>query len=135
MDALPENGTIEISGSPLSPFLRMDGAERHGEVIMLPFSQATARTLRTFLKGEPVTMSLQTKTYLKLLADKGEEELKNWKWSLDLHDLRNVPFEPKIKNLETMWDLLHYVPLRYIDKSNPQKVAELKLDNWSSHKY
>jgi len=135
IDALPENGNIEVSGSPLSPFMRMEGAERHGEVVILPFTQETATTLRKFLRGEPVTMSLQTKTYLKLLADKGEQELKSWTWSLNLHDLRGKEFQvgvkKKAKNLETLWDLIHYIPIRYIDKSNPQKVAELTLNTWS----
>lgn len=133
IEALPENGTIEVTGSPLSPFLRMDGAERHGETVMLPFTQESAKILRTFLRGEDFTMSTQTKAYMKLMAEKGEEELKSWTWSLNLHALRLQKFDKAPKNgkgIQTGWDLLHYLPLRYIDKSNPQRIAELTLDTW-----
>lgn len=133
IEALPGTKTIEITGSPLSPFLRMDGAELHNDVVVMPFNQQNAKTLFTFLRGEDFQMKAQTKTYLRLMLDHGEDALKGKEWSVNLHTLRNQSWEHRAKNgrgLQTNWDLLHYLPLRYIDKSNPQHISELEIGSW-----
>jgi ATP-dependent DNA helicase RecG len=129
--AHPEDQNIVITGEPLSVFNEFAGATVTAHEATLPFTKHTADLLYTFLRGEDFTMSLQTKRYLGLLKDEEHMKHKNWKWSLDLHDLQSSVLNTRSKQLNTEWDLIHYMPLRYVDKSNPQNITDLELGSWS----
>lgn len=131
ISADPFTETITITGEALTAFKTVPGAVFGDEVVDLPFVPETADLLFQFLRGEVFTASLQTKHYLRLLKDRSFLNFKNWTWLLDLHDLRKNVIDPKSKKLHTQWDLLHYMPLRYIDKSNPQNITDLELDTFS----
>lgn len=130
IQANPDQQNITITGDPLNVFKEVKGAIMTDSAAILPFTQETAELLFKFLRGEDFVMSTQTKTYLRLL--KTGEHLKHadWKWSLDLHSLRDEVLNTRSKALHTKWDLIHYMPLRYIDKSNPQNITDLVLDTW-----
>jgi ATP-dependent DNA helicase RecG len=124
----PTAEEILISGGNLKVFKEVPDSVVTPEEAHLPFNKATADLLFRFLRGEDFQMSLQTKSYLKVLKD--STQTKNWQWSLNLHTLRDEVIDTKGK-IRTKWDLIHYMPLRYIDKSSPQNVTDLELDNWA----
>jgi ATP-dependent DNA helicase RecG len=129
--ANPEQQNITITGDTLSAFISVPGVVMTDDAALLPFTADSANLLYQFLRGEEFTMSLQTKTYLRILKDGEHLKHKNWKWSLDLHELRDEIIDAKSRKLKTKWDLIHYMPLRYVDKSNPQNITDLELDTWS----
>lgn len=128
----PEQNTITVTGEGLQAFSIIPGAEIGSEAATLPFTHTTADKLFAFLKqGHKAEMSLRTKAFLRVLKDNAHEGKKSWSWDYDLHDMRDIIIDPKARKLRTAWDLIHYMPLRYIDKSNPQNVTDLTLDSWS----
>jgi len=131
ISANPEQQNILITGDRLSAFASVPGVVMTDDAAILPFTAESANVLYQFLRGEEFNMSLQTKTYLRILKDGEHLKHKNWKWSLDLHALRDEVIDAKSRKLKTKWDLIHYMPLRYVDKSNPQNITDLELDTWS----
>lgn len=128
----PEQNNITVTGEGLQAFSIIPGAEISNESAVLPFTHTTADKLFDFLKqGHKADMSLRTKAFLRVLKDNSHEGKKNWKWDYDLHTMREIIIDPKARKLRTAWDLIHNMPLRYIDKSNPQNVTDLTLDSWS----
>lgn len=130
IQANPEQQNITITGEPLNVFKEVKGVLMTGSSAILPFTQETAELLFRFLRGEDFVMSTQTKTYLRILKTGEHLKHSNWQWSLDLHSLRDDVLNTRSKALHTKWDLIHYMPLRYIDKSNPQNITDLVLDTW-----
>ena len=130
--ANPEDNNIIVTGEGLKAFSLIPGAQITLESAVLPFTQKTAEMLYDFLKtGQKAEMSLRTKAFLRILKDNSHEGNKKWTWDYDLHNMRDIIIDPKGRKLKTAWDLIHYMPLRYIDKSNPQNITDLTLDTWS----
>lgn len=130
--ANPEQKNITVTGEGLRAFSTVPGAKITDERATLPFTQSTAEALFDFLKkGHKADMSLRTKAFLRVLKDNAHEGKKDWKWDYDLHDMRDIVIDPKSKKMRTAWDLIHFMPLRYIDKTNPQNVTDLTMDTWS----
>ena len=130
--ANPEENNITITGEGLQAYSVVPGAQITSETAILPFTQQTADVLFDFLKkGHKAEMSLRTKAFLRILKDNTHANSKNWQWDYDLHNMRDIIVDPKGRKLKTAWDLIHYMPLRYIDKSNPQNITDLNLDTWS----
>lgn len=130
--ANPEDNNITITGQGLQAFSLIPSAQITSDVAVLPFTQKSAEMLFDFLKkGQTAEMSLRTKAFLRILKDNTHAGNKNWQWDYDLHNMRDIVVDPKGRKLKTAWDLIHYMPLRYIDKSNPQNITDLNLDTWS----
>jgi ATP-dependent DNA helicase RecG len=130
--ANPEQNNITITGEGLRAFSVVPGAQITPESAVLPFTQKTAEMLFDFLKkGQKAEMSLRTKAFLRVLKDNTHAGKKDWQWDYDLHNMRDIVVDPKGRKLKTAWDLIHYMPLRYIDKSSPQNITDLNLDTWS----
>lgn len=130
--ANPEDNNITITGEGLQAFSLIPSAQITSDVAVLPFTQKSAEMLFDFLKkGQTAEMSLRTKAFLRILKDNTHAGNKNWQWDYDLHNMRDIVVDPKGRKLKTAWDLIHYMPLRYIDKSNPQNITDLNLDTWS----
>ena len=130
--ANPEDNNIIVTGEGLKAFSLIPGAQITLVSAVLPFTQKTAEMLYDFLKtGQKAEMSLRTKAFLRILKDNSHEGNKKWTWDYDLHNMRDIIIDPKGRKLKTAWDLIHYMPLRYIDKSNPQNITDLTLDTWS----
>lgn len=130
--ANPEDNNIIITGEGLQAFSVIPGVQITSGAAVLPFTQKTAEMLFDFLKkGHKAEMSLRTKAFLRILKDNTHAGNKNWQWDYDLHNMRDIVVDPKGRKLKTAWDLIHYMPLRYVDKSNPQNITDLNLDTWS----
>lgn len=130
--ANPEDNNIIITGEGLQAFSVIPGVQITSGDAVLPFTQKTAEMLFDFLKkGHKAEMSLRTKAFLRILKDNTHAGNKNWQWDYDLHNMRDIVVDPKGRKLKTAWDLIHYMPLRYVDKSNPQNITDLNLDTWS----
>ena len=130
--ARPDENSIKITGEGLQAFAVIPGATITTEQAVLPFTQNTAELLYDFLKkGHKAEMDLRTKAFLRVLKDNKHQGNKDWQWDYDLHSMRDIIIDPKGRKLKTAWDLIHYMPLRYIDKSNPQNITDLTLDTWS----
>lgn len=130
--ANPEDNNITITGEGLQAFSVIPGVQITSGTAVLPFTQKTAEMLFDFLKkGHKAEMSLRTKAFLRILKDNTHAGNKNWQWDYDLHNMRAIVVDPKGRKLKTAWDLIHYMPLRYVDKSNPQNITDLNLDTWS----
>lgn len=128
----PDLDNITITGDGLSAFSLVPGAAITKDEAVLPFTHETANMLFDFLrKGHKAEMSLRTKAFLRVLKDNAHLGKKDWQWDYDLHNLRDIIVDPKARKLRTAWDMIHYMPLRYIDKSNPQNITDLTLDTWS----
>ena len=128
----PEENRITVTGEGLQAFSVIPDAQITAEHAILPFTQNTAQMLFDFLKkGHKADMSLRTKAFLRVLKDGTHEGKKDWSWDYDLHNMRDIIIDPKGRKLKTAWDLIHYMPLRYIDKSNPQNITDLTLNTWS----
>lgn len=91
--------------------------------VTLKFSQNNALALRTFLPGREFEITDTDKKILKYLADNGEEALF---WDGNLFHLENVKKNSKAKR--SLLDWLHYFPYRYVDRSNPQNVEHLNVN-------
>lgn len=106
------------------------------------FTKGNAKLLREFLRGRDVEIKPKDRKVLAFLADKvedGEDKLDKFRWSAKLIDLvtEKVSFSSKAKegkktrkSYRTEWQLLHHLPLRFIDKSNPQAIDQYTLGDW-----
>ena len=113
--ANPEDNNITITGEGLQAFSVIPGVQITSEAAVLPFTQKTAEMLFDFLKkGHKAEMSLRTKAFLRILKDNTHAGNKNWQWDYDLHNMRDIVVDPKGRKLKTAWDLIHYMPLRYV---------------------
>ncbi len=90
--------------------------------IVLNFTKDNALFLRSFLTGKNLTMSFEDKRILKYLADVSDEALF---WDGDLQSLAEIKKE---KSRKSLLDWVNYFPYRYIDRSNPQNVKQLKVN-------
>lgn len=131
----PYSIIIEGTGS-LQPFVEfMDGTiieTLTGEVCEIAFTTENALKLRNFLKGRDFEIPQRERVLLAKLADDPEAvNNKDLLWSLELTDLKNNKAPGRFTSIKTEWDLIHYMPLRYLDKTNPQSVGELELNAWA----
>jgi ATP-dependent DNA helicase RecG len=132
IEANPEQNNITITGEGVRAFSVIPGAQIDADIAVLPFNHNAAQVLFDFLKkGNKAEMSLRTKAFLRVLKDNTHVGKKDWQWDYDLHNMRDIVVDPKGRKLKTAWDLIHYMPLRYIDKSSPQNITDLNLDTWS----
>lgn len=90
--------------------------------IEIAFTQANALFLRNFLLGRRFNLTPKDRAYLKYLADEGEDALF---WSGDINELSN---HKKPRAHKTFLDLVNMFPFRYIDRSQPQAIKNLKLN-------
>ena len=133
----PRTIIIEGEGS-LTPFVEfMDGEiidTFDGEIVEIPFTEENASKLRHFLRGKEFEIPAREKAVLAYLADHpGCLEDKDLRWSLKLTDLKanKLTNIKGMRSIKTEWDLIHYLPLRYLDKSNPQTIDELTVGGWA----
>lgn len=133
----PRTIIIEGEGS-LTPFVEfMDGEiidTFDGEIVEIPFTEENASKLRHFLRGKEFEIPAREKAVLAYLADHpGCLEDKDLRWSLKLTDLKanKLTSIKGMRSIKTEWDLIHYLPLRYLDKSNPQTIDELTVGGWA----
>lgn len=132
IEANPEQNNITITGEGVKAFSVIPGALIDADIAVIPFNQNAAQVLFDFLKkGNKAEMSLRTKAFLRVLKDNAHAGKRDWQWDYDLHNMRDIVVDPKGRKLKTAWDLIHYMPLRYIDKSSPQNITDLNLDTWS----
>lgn len=132
IEANPEQNNITITGEGVRAFSVIPGALIDADIAVIPFNQNAAQVLFDFLKkGNKAEMSLRTKAFLRVLKDSTHVGKRDWQWDYDLHNMRDIVVDPKGRKLKTAWDLIHYMPLRYIDKSSPQNITDLNLDTWS----
>lgn len=128
---------ILISGEgDLEPFKNhLDGDIIEGfdaPFCRIPFTNENAVKLRTFLRGKDYEIPPRERTILKFLADHPDSVTNDKiRWATKLTDLRANKLNKKLAKIQTEWDLIHYFPLRYLDKSNPQKVTDLVLGQWA----
>lgn len=129
--------TIIIGGEgSLEPFVKfMDGSiieTLDGDLCEVPFTSENAQKLRQFLRGREFEIPPREKALLAYLADHPESlEDKDVRWVVKLTDLRANLIKGRFAKIKTEWDLIHYMPLRYLDKSNPQSVNELQVGAWA----
>jgi len=91
-------------------------------IIELAFTKENALYLRSFLTGKTLEMTDTDKKILKYVADAKEEGLF---WDGNLYSLDEIKKERAHK---TFLDTLQYFPYRYIDRSNPQNVKQLLVN-------
>lgn len=99
--------------------------------VKIPFTQAHAMKIREYLTGKSVDINLKDQTILKWLADKSDTVLKKTNWTTTLLELRDNPLEKKLARVATEWDLIHYLPSRYIDTTKPQSIRDLQVGDWA----
>lgn len=129
--------TIIIEGTAsLQPFVEFMGGTiidtLNGQLCEIAFTKENAEKLRTFLRGKDFEIPAKEKALLARLADDPEALTnENLLWSLDLTELRHNKAPGRFTKIKTEWDLIHYMPLRYLDKTNPQSVNELEIGSWA----
>jgi ATP-dependent DNA helicase RecG len=131
----PYSIIVEGEG-PLEPFVVFMGAKiietLAGDLAEVPFTHENALKLRQYLRGKEVDIPPREKAILSYLANNPDSETDtNVLWSAELTDLIPFPAPGRFKKLKNGWDLIHYMPIRYLDKTNPQAVTELVLGGWS----
>jgi RecG-like helicase len=131
----PRSIIIEGEGS-FAPFVEyMEGKiieTFDGDLCEIPFTPENATKLRMFLRGKEYEIPPRERAILKYLADNPDAlEDKEIRWTTKLTDFQANLLPKKYAKIKTEWDLIHYLPLRYLDKSNPQSVDELILGQWA----
>lgn len=122
-------GTLDPFVSHMNATLE-DGLD--GQVAVIPFTTANAQRLREFLKGRLVEIHPREKAILKYLADNPDAETNpDLNWATELVDLLGHKAPGRFAKIKTGWDLIHYVPIRYMDRTKPQHVDELEEGAWS----
>ena len=124
-----DSSLVVIETEDIFPFMEMGGVARTEKGCSVDFTKANALLIRSFLAGKQFQIDTKTKNLLKYIADSEIEEGKTI-WSQKLFDLTEKHVK-KFGNIKNEWDLIHYLPLRYIDKSNPQRIDELELGQWA----
>lgn len=126
---------IEGSGSftPFEKFMNGKTIETmDGKFCEIPFTAENAQKLREFLRGKDYEIPPRERALLGFLADNPDSlDKKDIVWDLELTNLKDNKAPGRFTKIKTEWDLLHYLPLRYLDKTNPQSVAELVPGAWS----
>lgn len=123
------DSVIVIESYEVFPFMEMEGFQKTGKGCTITFNKTNALLIRGFLAGKQFSLNVESKTLLKYVADEDLNE--ETVWSQKLFDLTSNKVTKKFGQIKTEWDLIHYLPLRYIDKSNPQKIDELELGQWA----
>lgn len=116
--------TTDSPSDSLKALTVIEGSEEKEGQVSLPFNQNTAQMLFTFLKSVKFEMNNKTKAVLRALLDGKNLNNPNYEWEVDLTDLKDKMYS-KTGKVKTEWDLIHYLPLRYVNKSNPQSVVDL----------
>lgn len=128
---------IYVNGKEsLTPFVKfMDGVIQdglEGDIVRIPFTSENANKLREFLKGVPVEIKPKDKAVLGFLArNPGSEDDPEILWNVEMIDLTEIKAPGRFRKVKTGFDLIHYMPLRYLDKTNPQNIDELVPGEWS----
>lgn len=110
-------------------FSGMSGYNATSTGCTVDFSHDNALLIRGFLAGKDFNLDDRSKALLRYIAD--EEVNEAILWDTKLFELTSNVLSKKFGTIKTEWDLIHYLPLRYIDKSNPQNVEELELGQWA----
>lgn len=123
---------IILAGDNLSAFQKTINGFFEDSKYAVPFSKENALLIRKFLTGRSVEISLKDKRILATLAGLDDAaDVNTFRWENQLTELIETPMAKKFGKIVSEWDLIHYLPIRYIDKTNPQKVAELEIGAWS----
>jgi ATP-dependent DNA helicase RecG len=120
---------IQVETGDVYPFQSMEGFATSESGCEIDFNKANALLIRGFMAGKPFSIDERSKNMLKFIADVDIKDVVTW--SSTLINLNDVKVTKKFGSIKTEWDLLHYLPLRYIDKSNPQNVKDLELGQWA----
>lgn len=125
-------GIIVVESETPNSFEVMEGfAEYPHEPQKCSFflTKNNCQVLREFLSGKTNIIDYRSKAILRFVAD--EELSKEITLSTKLTDFREIKPSGKFGRIKTEWDLLHYMPLRYIDRSNPQSIRDLEVGDWA----
>jgi ATP-dependent DNA helicase RecG len=123
--------TISINGDDLTAFRKAIDGIKDDDGYNVAFTQDNALLIRKFLTGRTVKIDAKDKKILARVADDADVAEADLNWDVKLTELMETPLEKKFGQIKTEWDLIHYLPIRYIDKSNPQHIAELTIGSWS----
>lgn len=124
--------SIRIAEGDIFPFQEMDGyAIKSNNVCTVRYTQENALLIRSFMAGKQFSIDEKSKALLRFIADTEEKDIKDIIYSSTLSELSEIKLDKKFGYIKTGWDLMHYLPLRYIDKSNPQNVKELEVGQWA----
>lgn len=131
ISVIDEPHAIFIEASDTYPFKNMQGFTAVDKGCKVDFNKENALLIRGFMAGKPFTIDEKSKALLKFIADTDEKDLKDIIFESTLIAMDDVKIDKKFGSIKTAWDLMHYLPLRYIDKSNPQNVNELEAGQWA----
>lgn len=119
-----------VESSNLDSFEVMEGfKELTKSECLFHLTPNNATVLREFLSGKVFSIDLKAKAFLRFYAD--EELNDKVRHSVLLTDFRDVKLKQKFGRLKTEWDLIHYLPYRYIDRSKPQTINSFELGDWA----
>ena len=119
-----------VSDSSVESFEVMSGyVELSNNECVFDLSKENALLLREFLAGKDFNIDLHAKAFLKFYADETFSD--KTRHSVSLAEMRDKKITYKFGRIKTEWDLLHYVPYRYIDRSAPQNIDSLKVGDWA----
>lgn len=125
IDVSLDTETVVIRGGALEAFLPVEGVTVGDvEATFGLYDQSVVRVLFDFLKGKVVEITPLARKLLRLVLE-GKHRVPNFRPSLRLTDLKDEPYHNRGR-LRTKWDLLHHLPLRYVDKSNLQNIEDLE---------
>ena len=125
-------GLIVVESENSNSFEVMEGyyedANDHNKCYFL-LNKSNCKILREFLSGKTSIIDYRSKAILRFVAD--DDISKESILATKLTDFKNIKPSGKFGRIKTQWDLLHYLPLRYIDRSNPQSVKDLEVGDWA----
>lgn len=121
---------VFVESSNIEAFEVMEGFEdlTNGKCSFY-LTQDTALVLREFLAGKEFNIDLKAKAFLRFYADESIDS--KVRHSVLLTDFRDIKLKQKFGRLKTEWDLIHYIPYRYIDRSKPQTINSFELGDWA----
>lgn len=131
-DAADSNniGKIFVTADVLDSFEVMEGfvEESHGVCSFL-LNRENCLLLREFLPGKSFHIDNRSKALLRYVAD---EDLNDSDF-LTTYLTGFIGMKPngKFGRIKTMWDLIHYLPHRYIDRSHPQTIDSFEVGEWA----
>lgn len=119
------------SSTPTVAVEFLGGEQIDDRKVHIPFTQAHANKIREYLRGKTVDINVKDRTILAWLADQPDNILKDTTWTTELIDLQGIKLEKKLAKVANQWDLIHYLPARYIDTTRPQSIRDLVVGDWA----
>jgi len=125
-------GNIVVNSDTPYAFEVMEGfSDNYSDKNMCSFdlNKNNCLTLREFLQGKSFYIESKAKAFLKYVAD--EELTDDVRFKIKLTDFRASKKPGKFGRIKTEWDLIHYLPHRYIDRSHPQTIDSFNMGDWA----